>query len=323
MIISATIFSTSYGLGTLKTVPLDYKLTENRAEVFQPVSFRQTNEIVNSRLHTFEEIVKFKIDPTEIGSKIGGCAESNDFILSGISWKVKVCITDELLSNDAIVELVSNLIGDTETWSCQAEATVKLLSPQKTGKPHKGELKSFTHSKAEPSNSLKKFIKWDVMKKKYLMNGVATFEFDIKTKIPNRSPKSEQYTTKFQVRAKQVRSLGEQYSNEVVVHGIRWRVLTSKMQDNFAVFICANENDTDITKSWKVSATIKLLSADKDKSISKPVPETTIDWTQTKLGHTDFMKWDEFTNKEKKYVQNNAALLEIELTVHINSNSKL
>lgn len=302
---------------------MDYKLKGNSAQVLQPVNFiENTKDEVTAQLRTFEEIVKFTIDPAEVARKDKECDESYSFLLNEISWKVKICRSDGFYDRTAVVELISNFTGDTETWSCEAEAIVKLFSPKQNGNTIEHNLKSFTYSKANPSNALKKFVKWDEMQENYTANGIATFQFEIKTKIPNRSPNLEQITTKFQVRAKKVLNLGEQYSNELTVHGIRWKVLTSKLQDNLAIFLCANENDVDVTKSWKASAKITLLHANKDNSLSKSISETILDWSQTRFGISDFMKWDEFTNKDKKYVQNNAVLFEIELNVQLNSNSK-
>lgn len=64
------------------------------------------------------------------------------------------------------------------------------------------------------------------------------------------------------------------------------------------------------------------LHPNKDISISKSIPGSTLDWTQVKIGISDFKKWDAFTNKDDKFVQNNAALFGTEMSVQVNAEFK-
>lgn len=304
-------------MSALNVAPNTYEANEEQTNAKPPLNTQHSNEIfANSLLHSYESIIRFRINKEEVGKKDSKCEQSSDFKLNGVTWKLEVCKKNVDTVDYASVGLVSTFDGDTASWSCEAEANVKLLPLKDGDKIIEGKIKSFTYSKATPSKPNEKFIEWKDLNDKYLKDGEAFFEFHVKTKSPDRSPRLEQTTAKFNVRVKQINQLGNEYSNEVVVRGIRWQIMASKMTEHFAVFVIANENDIDTDAKWEVTAEIKLLSNNKEKFKKKKFSKALFDWTQTSWGYVNFLKWDEFIKVENKYVQNNAALLEIELIVN-------
>lgn len=283
------------------------------------------NEVGNSLLHSYESIIRFKINPDEV-KDTNKCLESSEFKLNELTWKVRVCkkTVEEKKGESKVdveyasVELESVFNDDTAAWSCEAKAAVTLIAKKEEGKDKKdmtGEISIFTYSKLKPLSRNEKFIKWAELKE-YLDDGNAKFDFNVVTKSLDRSSRLEQTTAKFQLRVKQVKDLKNEYSNELIVRGIKWKILTSQSNGYLAIFVMANENDIDTDANWVVSTKVKLTSTKTDKDLERKFTNKPFSWTRTDLGFRKFLEWSEFTKAENGYVQNNAALLEIELSVN-------
>lgn len=299
---------------------------EDQPHTNQP-SKAESNAVGNSILHSYQSVVSFKINKKSIESSRDDekCAESVEFKLSEVAWKLKVCKHVENKEDEdydeesknvpyAKVELISVLAGNAATWSCVAEVDVKLIALK--GEHKTGKIASATYSKSALSHHNGKFIKWDELNENYLKDDMATFEFNVQTSALNRSPVLEQTSAKFLLRLKQVNKFGSQYSNDIDIRGIRWQVFAAKVSEYLQIGVLANEDDLDTETDWDLTADITLFSKKSDKNVHRKFPKPIqIDWTSTSVGFSKYLKWDDFTKAENGYVQNNAALLEIELVV--------
>lgn len=285
----------------------------------QPSNEQYGSEVGKSLLQSSESMVRFKIIKAEVEKNEKKCLESSEFKLNDVIWKVKVCkkAVEENEKDEveyASVELESEFKDETATWSCDAEVGVKLIS--KDGKHKEGKIDKAAYNRKNSERRNEKFIKWEDLKDNYLDNDIATFDFNIVTKSLNRSPKLEQTTAKFMLRVKQINDKLSEYSNELIVRGIRWKIYATKIADFFAIFVVANDNDIDTEAKWSVTANIKLLST-KEGGTAKERKFTNeiFDWTRTNLGFTKFLEWSEFMKAENGFVRNNAALVEIQLDI--------
>lgn len=278
------------------------------------------NEAGKSLLQSTESTVRFKVIKAEVDKNDEKCLESSEFKLNDVIWKVKVCKksirenekdTDE--TEYASVVLESVFKEETSAWSCEAEVAVKLIG--KDGKNLDGKITPNTYSRTNSAKSNDKFIKWDDLKDNFLDKNTATFDFNVVTKTLNRTPKVEQTTAKFMLRVKQINDNLSEYSNELTVRGIRWRVYASKIGNFFAIFVEANDNDIDTKAKWAVTTNFKLLSSTKDKTMERHFDDRVFDWTRTNLGFTEYLEWAEFIKADNGFVRNGAALVEITLKV--------
>lgn len=303
-------------------------MVENEQQMFvnQPLNTQYGNSAGNSLLHSYESIIRFKVNKDEIVKKDYSkepCLESSEFNLNEVTWKVQVCKRKVTVKEDekekeedyASVELVSMFSGETATWSCNAEVDVKLIAIKEGKDDLKNKIKDFTYSKKNSVGKNEKFIKWDDFNDDYLKEKMATFVFNIKTKSLNRSAQLEQTTAKFHLRVKQVSSLTSEFSNELTLRGIRWKINASKLDNHFAIFVVANENDIDTDAEWLVTAKVKLTSTKDDKTIEREFNNKDFNWSRTNLGFKTYLEWSKFTDKNNGYIRNNAALIEIELEV--------
>lgn len=291
---------------------------EEKTFANQPSNEQYGSEAGKSLLQSTESIVRFKINKDEVVKGTDKCRESSEFKLNDVAWKVKVCQVKVGEESEQIafasVELEAVFKDETATWSCEAEAEVKLID--KDGKHKVDKIASFTYSAKNNVNSNGKFIEWDDIKGGFLVKDTATFEFNVKTKSLNRSSKLEQTTAKFMLRLKQIDDKLSEYSNELTVRGIRWRAYATKIGEYFAIFVEANENDIDTEAQWAVTTNFKLLSTIKNgKAKERNFKDKPFDWTQTNRGFKKFLEWSEFMKEDKGFVRNNAALVEITLEI--------
>lgn len=127
-------------------------------------------------------------------------------------------------------------------------------------------------------------------------------------------PESEETPVRFHMIVRTVSKLGEQYSNEQVVQGIKWRVRLMKQDDNLSVYLYANEKDI-ADSSWKVGCKFQLISAGKEQPELKQFTDITFSKDKLSWGFETFMKWTEFIDEKKEHVVNDTAFFAFELNV--------
>lgn len=270
-----------------------------------------------SKLHTFENIVQFGMNVLEIDKTNERCLESVEFELHDVTWKIRSCKNYDITNVKKTwldVSLIAVFSGDTLKWSCRAKANFKLI-PEGNEKPLESNFDYYNFNRAESSKKINDFITWDELIDKYVVNDEATLEVAISTLVPNRAPNLERTSAKFEVRVKQLSKLDRQYTTEEIVRGIRWRVLATKMNDHFAVFVYGNDDDMDIHSTWEVSATFRIMSTDGKNSVSKNFSSKKFNWMRSSFGFESFYKWSDLFDPSRSFVIQDATILEIELNV--------
>lgn len=270
-----------------------------------------------SKLHSFETVIEFELNVDKLeDARNPSCVVSSAFELNDVTWKIEACIAGD--NSEEIKHIDMSLLSqwDTETaaWSCEAAATFKLLAKDKD-EPIVQSFEYYNFNKDESKQTIQDFVVWENFIEKYVVGEHATFEVTITTKTPNRAAKLDESFAKFGVRLKNVNSLGFEYSNELIVRGIRWKVLTMKINNHLGVFLFANGDDMGIDVSWKVSATFHLISQSSENVVTWSFCDQSFDWTNLNYGFFEFIKWDEFINPSKKYIDNGKAVIEVELSV--------
>lgn len=282
--------------------------------------------IEQSKAHVFEGVVRYNLHKKDLERDryYEECTESPEFELHHVIWKIKACKSNEILSdNKLVVTLVSVFRGKTEAWSCDAEASFKLLAKAPYNDVHT-RFGYFHFDSVRSSPSKKKLIGWNDLLTKHMINDIATIDVTIKVKPPKRVAGIQHASTKFQMRIMNVNTLGRMYSEEAIVRGIRWKILAWNLGGFLGIYALANDDDMDLDYAWNVTATFDLMSLAPGKTVSWTFSTKQFDWTQTNYGFRKFIKWADFTNLSNKYVIDNTALLQIQLSVakpKLNANS--
>lgn len=274
-----------------------------------------TNGIVGasriSKLHSFESVLEFELIVGNLESQYSSCVKSTEFELHDVVWRIQACRNHTKFVH---LSLVSVFSGDSAAWSCEANATFKALSID--GKESIVEkFESYNFNKDEPVRTIEEFVTWDNLLKKYVNDGRAIFEIAITTKTPNRAAKLDERSAKFDVIVNNVNRLGYEYSKELILRGIRWKILSMKIDDHFGIFLLANGDDMGIDVTWNVSVTFNLMSSTTNNRISKSFSDIPFDWTNLNRGFFKFIKWTDFIDPSKKFVENNRAMVKVELSV--------
>lgn len=248
------------------------------------------------------------------------CIESPEFDLNNLTWKLKLCRRHLVTSNDGDEVDISLLLvfnEDTVAWSCDARMNISILSKegeksiQKTMEWH-------NFNRSVRSNTIRNIAVMKDLYNNYMHNDSVTITISISTKPPNRSNSIalDEVSKTFYVRIKSVNELANtQYSNEIRVRGIKWKILTTKTNDHFAIYLVTNGDDMDVNKSWNISVTFQIVSFDANKIFSKFFTNIQFNWMKTVWGVDDFLKWNEFIDPNNRYVENNSVLIRIVLNV--------
>lgn len=112
-------------------------------------------------------------------------------------------------------------------------------------------------------------------------------------------------------------------SPEITVRGINWKVIVEKCSDYLAVFLDAPSalpinlfGSIDRRWTYDVEATFRVLTFE---STAEPFQETFSDgyfqWGDSKRGLENFMDWSDFTDENRKFVENDRAHIVVEFKV--------
>lgn len=280
--------------------------------------------MASTTLDCLETIFRFKFN---IESLDAGEFFSPEIKLSKLSWKVKLCKRIKCVNNcdESFIDifLVCEPSPDISIskWSCKVCAVVKLLPFESADKAIIKRMPKKEFSNKCLLHGIYEFCSWNDFvdaKNRYINEGEATFEVEILTNPLNciKTMAMEQTSTKLRVIVENVSKLGNSYSPEVIVRGIRWKIQTRKEDDHFAVYLWAVEDDMDMNWCWEVEYSFKLLSFN---SKIEPVDcKTTSDvfrWGTPSWGYGKLIKFTEFMDPRKRYVRNDTAILEVKFAV--------
>lgn len=274
--------------------------------------------------------MRFKINIDEINAQEENstirakCLELRDFKQNYVTWNIIVCRKHEVVSNDADkleVLLESVFAGETAEWTCETEGNVKLLPTKEGVDLIEKKIPSHNFKRKSPLKGVGDIIQWKDLIKNYTINNEATIELRVVSKELNRTPVLNQVSENFCMSIKMDNIHDGHYTNSVVLHGIKWRLFTVKINDSLAAFIDANEDDMDVHKSWNVNAEFQVISTNKEtKPVIKRFKNVAFNWTNSIWGFRNLIKWNELT--DKNFITNGAVHLCIELIV-FKSDSKL
>lgn len=273
--------------------------------------------IEQSKSHVFEGVFRFNVHKIDFepNDYPGKCIESPEFMVHSVTWKIQACRKRGFAEEDKfMVTLISVFGGKTEAWSCEAEATFKLL-PKGSNNAAFIRFGYFNYDSVRSSPNKKTLKNWDQLVNNYMIDDIATMDVTIKAKPPNRLAGIQHASTKFLMRILNVNTLSTLSSEEAIVRGIRWKVLAMKSGEYLGVFIIANEDDMDLDYAWNVTTTFDLMSLEPGKIVSKTFSAVQFNWTKTNHGFNQLIKWTDFTNLSNKFVISNGALLQIQLIV--------
>lgn len=266
------------------------------------------------KLHVFESIIRINLHKSDL--ELDRCVVSAPFELHYVTWKIQACkrrgYDDD--GDLLMVTFESDFNGNTEAWSCEAEAIFKLLPKEKYNAAY-ARFGNFNFDIVHSLPTEKKLVTWNNLLTKHMIDDIATIDVTIKVKPPNRIAELRHISTKFQMRILELSTLSDLYSEEAIVRGIRWKMLALKRNEHLGVFVIANEDDMDLDYGWNVSTTFRLISLDSDKTITKTFSNVQFDWTNTNWGFIEFIKWTDLMSSSNNFVKGNAALLQIELDV--------
>ncbi|XP_055319202.1 uncharacterized protein LOC129576970 [Sitodiplosis mosellana] len=276
--------------------------------------------MASMNLDCLETVFRFKVN---IDSLEAGEILSPEIKLSKLSWKIKLCkqMSDDV--NFLGIFLVCEPPSDIgiAKWLCNVRVVFKLLSFASTEKEIIRLFSKKEFNQECLSHGVGEFCLWNDLlesKNQYVRDNEATFEVEILTNPLNciKMMEIEQMSVKLRVVVENVSKLGNTYSPEVIVRGIRWRIQTRKEDEHFAVYLWAIEEDMDMNWCWEVEYSFKLLSFN---SKIEPVDcKTTSDvfrWGTPSWGYGKLIKWSEFMDPKKRFVRNDTAIIEVKFAV--------
>lgn len=278
-----------------------------------------------SNVDCLETIFCFKVnlDDFELGE-----IESTEVILSKVPWKIKLVKRSTSENNNNVNVLDIILVGappsditKTTKWSCEVKASIKLLALNSTGTEIVKHFVKKQFNNKCLSHEINDFVSWEELldeKNQYVEENEVTFEIGIQTNPLNciEPMAMEQTSTKARVIVENVSKLGNAYSPELLVRGIRWKIQTKKEDDFFAVYLWATEEDMDMNWCWEVEYSFKLLSFNsKVEPIDCKITSDFFRWGTPSWGYGKLIKWTELLDSKRRFVRNDTAIIEVKFAV--------
>lgn len=239
--------------------------------------------------------------------------------LSGLPWKIRVAkrAADAKDVIDIFLQCSPVFEANTLNWSCQAQATIKLLSDSTGQAPYEKRISKTEFNKKSQSHGLSPFISWTDMKR-YEQNGEVHFDIHL-TANPLKSLTSsqiEQKRAKFRFTVENMSKLtNEKKSIEIILRDNVWRVSVQKFDGHLGIFLVDQRNPQNENWTWKTECSFKLLSFSENiqpiaRSIEKVFYYAGEDW-----GYGKFIAWEELMKKSNKYLMGDKAVFVIDLKV--------
>lgn len=254
----------------------------------------------------------------------GQCAETSTSIhLNDIEWSVRLCkAVSTHYANALDVALVSNVRGFGAKWHCDAQATMKLIGTNNRVTYKNLPRHRFTNE--VPKHFIRRFIDWSDFTTQYVNGNQTTIEVALSTIVPSTSEPSDVEVTKARIHVMldNVSKLEKNISPEVVVRGIRWRIVTERvggaqagLGGALSIYLEAVEEDFGKSSSYRVCATFKLLTYDSSVKPTVFTIDELYHWGVPQRGISNFMRWDWLLDSTKKIILGDKANLLVEFSV--------
>lgn len=269
----------------------------------------------NTEQAGFQSKLQFKVEEADHTDK---CVESPEIQLQNVLWKVKTCKENKDNVDILNIFLVSTFSADKSKWSCDAAADFVLKKIENGPEDITKQLETKTFTSTNSENGAINVTDWENFKK-FLVDGVATFEITLKISPPNRVETFEQISTVFHFYVPNVYS-NDTYSNQVKLRGVRWYIRAMKSKNNdgdiLSLYLYGNGNDMEFNYQWNVNAKLTLLSTKKGvNAVTKTIDNFKLHWRTQGAGHPNFIDFKTLTDTNNEYVFNNGAIFKIELNV--------
>lgn len=276
----------------------------------------------------FHTIFRFVVDVSNLASN---AVESSEVGLSNVNWKVKLqkVSIEENNKNILGVHLVSGFGDKTVDWSCEAQATFKLL--RNDGKLDQSIVKYLPKQKFcndERSHGFDEFVDWNEFLEHFASKNKAIFMVEISTEPSIQTNRPSQFVdrvqfverefARFRVTFEHVDKLTSagSFSSQYIVRGINWKIKVEKVADKLGLFLYGAEKDMDMNWLYEAEATFRLIPFDED---AKPLERSIAQKFHCGLsnwGFSGFLSWTDFMDEKKKYVEDNRAIVVVELKVN-------
>lgn len=120
-------------------------------------------------------------------------------------------------------------------------------------------------------------------------------------------------STRFYTRVTVLKDFKKAFTQDFVLQGIRFFIQMTKVSNNLSIFIWVRGEDMALDHGRKLHVTFKAVSA--VNSISKSFSKD-INWRKPQsIGVQNFMRFDDFINNKKGFVQSQKALFEFSVSV--------
>lgn len=245
--------------------------------------------------------------------------ELPEFQLSGVLWQVgmwKKSIGPDDNRKEVIAIYLTSSMGTQEKWSCEAQASFKLCNADDNNSMIQY-LPKQKFSNNSTSYGIESFIEWNEFIQHFVYKDKAMFEIKIfANPLLCKGPIEIEETGRV-VRhtIKNVSKLGECHSDEFIVRGMKWIVVTKRNDSNLeAYLVIPNENDLDKNWSWKAHVVFKLMSFDRNVRPVQIAFNEVFRWGMNSWG-IHVMKWAEFIDPKKHFVAHDSAILFTDLRV--------
>lgn len=274
----------------------------NALDSFQP---EHCDQLLNSAVDAFQflgNVTVSNITPATI------CANSSSLLLGGVSLKFKLC--NQVFNSSMTKVEISTIAahGDgTMNWSIYTSLKYKL------GQIIISERVTFSNEfPVITQNVLFENSMWNEI----CPEGIVTLllSAEVNPVLHRKYEPIDANSTAFYVIVENVTGLGEVYSNEVVVRGIRWKLLTKKANSNLALYLYADKNDLEFYWGHEIKVTVTLISFNSTGSPSQAYIHN-FHKRENNWGWPQFLSWSDFTSSNNKYVIDNTAIIRVDLSV--------
>lgn len=246
--------------------------------------------------------------------------ESDEVFVSNIPWTIN--IAEESVGGKAVVsvQLSSQLVTTDLNWTCESEATIAIRSGDPRQGVYQKALQKMEFSDLKRASESLEFISIADLKD-FEQNGRFVFEVQIRADPVKYSDGKVFSTNVQQIRSifrfviDGVSDLGEKSTVQVVA-GTEFKVVVRKGPDDLQIFLRNEKNPKNEHWMWNVKCGFKLLSSNQHvRPIHKQFTKKYF-YNVSSRGYQQFISWNDFINPLNNYVQNDKAILEIDLQVN-------
>lgn len=258
---------------------------------------------------------------TDVTNWISGCDESSNIPLNNLHWKVKVC--QRYNENSVLVvdvRLLAYSVQNFPSWETAAQATVRLLPTENNTHIVSKQLPITAFTSSAPEHAINSFVSWDDFHKFFVNENRATFEIALSAENSaavsmvqhSQTSDIEVIKTRLHIMLENVNQFGRTESSEVMVRGIKWRIVVETRATGVHVYLVANEQYLGRGASYPVNAIAKLFTYDRSAQPYVASFNHVYQLGSNTGGLNHLISWNEFIDESRKFVLDGKANLLIE-----------